>query len=388
MAADVNKVAYIRGDGIGPEIVDSSVAVVNAAMEKAYNKKISWVEALAGSEAEKRYGSRLPEESINIIKECGVAIKGPIETPVGKGFRSVNVQLRMMFDLYANIRPVKYMNGIASPMVHPEKVDLVVFRENTDDLYRGIEWKADSAEAEKVRDFLNSNFNSGIEKDAGIGIKVMSKAKTERITRMALKYAIRHKRKSITVMHKGNILKYTEGAFREWAYGIAKNEFGDATVTEQDIAAGGGRSGKILFNDRIADNMFQQIITRPEDYDIILAPNLNGDYISDAAGALVGNIGVLGGANIGDSYSVFEAVHGTAPKYAGKDVANPMGILSACSLMLEHIGMDNAAELIKRAVESSLREKRATKDIAKYLGTEPVGTKEFSEGIVSIIKDM
>ncbi len=384
MAETRNRIAYIKGDGIGPEVVESSMSVVNAAVKKS-SGIIEWVEAKAGSEAEKEYGDRLPEECINTIKDCKVAIKGPIETPVGKGFKSINVRLRLLFDLYANIRPVKYVQGISSPIVNPERVNMVIFRENTDDLYRGIEWKSDSAEAGKVRDFLNSNFNSGIENDAGIGIKVISRAKTERITRMALKYAINHNRRSITIMHKGNIMKYTEGAFREWAYSVAQNEFRDRIVTESDIASGKSASGKILFNDRIADNMFQQIITRPEEYDIILAPNLNGDYISDAAGALIGNIGVLGGANIGDEYAVFEAVHGTAPKYAGKNTANPMGMMKACSLMLEHIGMGDAASLMDNAISAVLEKKIATKDIARYMGTEPAGTREFSDAVIEKI---
>ena len=382
MAGSEREIAFIKGDGVGPEIVDNSKRIVDAAVEKTGAGRIKWIEALAGSEAEKKFGNRLPDESIEIIKRCSIAIKGPIETPVGKGFTSINVRLRLMFDLYANIRPVKWFPGIASPITNPEKIDLVVFRENTDDLYRGIEWKYDSAEAGKVRDFLNANLGTDIENDSGIGIKVMSKAKTERVTRMALNYAIKHKRRSITVMHKGNIMKYTEGAFREWAYNIAKTEFRSSIITEEEVAAGGSNKGKILFNDRIADNMFQQIITRPGEYDMILAPNLNGDYVSDAAGALIGNIGVLGGANIGDKYAIFEAVHGTVPKYAGQNIANPMGILSACCLMLEHIGMEKASLMIKDAVSATLKDRIATKDIARFMGSVPVGTDEFSDAVI------
>ena len=387
MAGTEKEVAFIRGDGIGPEIVDNSKRIVDAAVGKSGAGSIRWVEAYAGSAAEERFGNRLPDQTLEIIKRCKVAIKGPIETPVGKGFTSINVRLRLAFDLYANIRPVKYFPGIVSPLKKPEGIDMVIFRENTDDLYRGIEWKYDSAEAGKVRDFLNSELGTDIESDAGIGIKVIGKAKTQRVTRMALNYAINHRRKSITIMHKGNIMKYTEGAFREWAYETAEKEFRDRIVTEQEVANGASRDGKILLNDRIADNMFQQIITRPDEYDIILAPNLNGDYVSDAAGALIGNIGVLGGANIGDTYAMFEAVHGTVPKYAGMDVANPMGMLSACTLMLEHIGMDVAATSIKKAVSATLEEKIATKDIARFLGTEAVGTKEFSDSIIAKIKE-
>jgi isocitrate dehydrogenase len=382
VAESEREIVFIKGDGIGPEIVDNSKRVVDATIEKIGQDGIKWVEALAGAEAEKKSGNRLPDETIAAIKRCGVAIKGPIETPVGKGFTSINVRLRLLFDLYANIRPVKYVPGIASPIAHPEAIDLVVFRENTDDLYRGIEWRYDSAEAGKVRNFLNSNLGTDIEDDSGIGIKVMGRAKTERVTRMALEYAIKHRRRSITVMHKGNIMKYTEGAFMEWAYNIAKTEFRNSIVTEEEVAAGASRNGKILFNDRIADNMFQQIITRPGDYDLILAPNLNGDYVSDAAGALIGNIGVLGGANIGDRYAIFEAVHGTVPKYAGQNVANPMGMLSACCLMLEHIGMESVSLMIRDAISATLKDRIATRDIAKFMGTAPVGTKEFSDAVI------
>ncbi len=295
----------------------------------------------------------------------------------------------MTLDLYANIRPVKYIEGLDSPLKYPQKVDMVVFRENTDDIYTGIEWPYNSAEAEKVREFMHDSMNVKIDSDAGIGIKPIGKAKTQRITRMAIKYAIENNRKSITVMHKGNIMKYTEGAFKDWAYEVAQKEFGDKIVTEDELNTkynGVMPKGKILFNDRIADNMLQQIITKPELYDVILAPNLNGDYVSDACGALVGDIGVLGSANVGDQGGMFEAAHGSAPKYANKNVANPMGMLKAGELMLTFMGWQEAAELISKAVEKAMKERKVTQDIARYMGVDPLGTKEFGQYLVEAIK--
>ncbi|MCL5679974.1 MAG: NADP-dependent isocitrate dehydrogenase [Candidatus Marsarchaeota archaeon] len=384
-------IPFTYGDGIGPEITAASISIIDAAVQKAYGseKSIDWLEVAAGEEAQKKYGTGLPDDTLETIKTYGIIFKGPLTTPVGSGFRSLNVTLRVMFDLYANIRPVKYIEGLDSPLKYPEKVDMIVFRENTDDIYTGIEWPYNSAEAEKVREFMKSSMNVNIDPDAGIGLKPMGKAKTQRITRMAIKYAIENGRKSVTVMHKGNIMKYTEGAFKDWAYEVAQKEFGDKIVTEADLYSkydGKMPSGKVLFNDRIADNMFQQIITRPETYDVILAPNLNGDYISDACGALIGDIGVLGGANIGDSGAMFEAAHGTAPKYAGKNVANPMGILKAGELMLTFMGWTEAAALITKAVEKAMKERKVTPDIAKFMGVEPLGTKEFAQYLVDTIK--
>lgn len=384
-------IPFTYGDGIGPEITAASISIIDAAVQKAYGseKSIDWLEVAAGEEAQKKYGTGLPDDTLETIKTYGIIFKGPLTTPVGSGFRSLNVTLRVMFDLYANIRPVKYIEGLDSPLKYPEKVDMIVFRENTDDIYTGIEWPYNSAEAEKVREFMKSSMNVNIDSDAGIGLKPMGKAKTQRITRMAIKYAIENGRKSVTVMHKGNIMKYTEGAFKDWAYEVAQKEFGDKIVTEADLYSkydGKMPSGKVLFNDRIADNMFQQIITRPETYDVILAPNLNGDYISDACGALIGDIGVLGGANIGDNGAMFEAAHGTAPKYAGKNVANPMGILKAGELMLTFMGWTEASVLITKAVEKAMKDRKVTPDIAKFMGVEPLGTKEFAQYLVDVIK--
>ncbi|GAB6944547.1 NADP-dependent isocitrate dehydrogenase [Vulcanisaeta sp. JCM 14467] len=386
-------ILYIEGDGIGPEITNVAIKVINKAVEKAYgsSREIKWVKVYAGEEAEKVYGNRFPEETINLITKYRVVLKGPLETPIGGGWRSINVAIRMILDAYANVRPVKYMPGLESPLKHPERVDMVIIRENTDDLYRGIEWSWDSPEAAKLRKFLREELKVELEDDTGIGIKPISKYKTQRVARFAFKFAIDNKRRSVTIMHKGNIMKYTEGAFREWAYEVALKEFRDYIVTEEEVnKLYGGKvpPGKILVNDRIADNMFQQIITRPENYDVILAPNLNGDYISDAAGALIGDIGVLGGANVGDTGGMFEAVHGTAPKYAGKNVANPTGIIRAGELMLRFMGWREAADLIDRAIIEAINQKKVTQDLARYLGVQPLGTREFGDALIEIIDQL
>jgi len=386
-------ILYIEGDGIGPEITNAAIKVINTAVQKAYgsDREIRWMEVYAGEKGEKLTGNRFPEETQKMLLKYRVVLKGPLETPIGKGWRSVNVAIRMMLDLYANIRPVKYVPGIESPIKNPEAVDMIIFRENTDDLYRGIEYPFDSEQAKKIRKFLKEELGVELEEDTGIGIKVMSRFKTQRITRMAIKYAIEHGRRKITVMHKGNVLKYTEGAFREWAYETALKEFRDYVVTEEEVnTVYGGKvpENKIVLNDRVADNMFQQIITRPAEYDIILAPNLNGDYISDAAGALVGNIGMLGGANVGDSGGMFEAIHGTAPKYAGKNVANPTGIIKGGELMLRFMGWNEAADLIEKAVAEAIRQKKVTQDIARFMNVPALTTTEYTQTLVDIINSM
>jgi len=386
-------ILYIEGDGIGPEITNAAIKVINTAVQKAYgsDREIRWMEVYAGEKGEKLTGNRFPEETQKMLLKYRVVLKGPLETPIGKGWRSVNVAIRMMLDLYANIRPVKYVPGIESPIKNPEAVDMIIFRENTDDLYRGIEYPFDSDQAKKIRKFLKEELGVELEEDTGIGIKVMSRFKTQRITRMAIKYAIEHGRRKITVMHKGNVLKYTEGAFREWAYETALKEFRDYVVTEEEVnTVYGGKvpENKIVLNDRVADNMFQQIITRPAEYDIILAPNLNGDYISDAAGALVGNIGMLGGANVGDSGGMFEAIHGTAPKYAGKNVANPTGIIKGGELMLRFMGWNEAADLIEKAIAEAIRQKKVTQDIARFMNVPALTTTEYTQTLVDIINSM
>ncbi len=383
-------VLYIEGDGVGPEIVNVAIRVINKAVERAYgsSREIKWVRIYAGAEAERIYGTRFPEETAELIKRYRVLLKGPLETPVGGGWRSINVAIRMLLDAYANIRPVKYIPGLLSPLRNPERIDLVIIRENTDDLSRGIEWSWNSPEAAKLRKFLKEEFGIELEDDTGIGIKVISRYKTQRIARFAIKYAIQHGRRKITIMHKGNVMKYTEGAFREWAYEVALKEFREYVVTEEEVnTIYGGQvpPGKIVINDRLADNMFQQIITRPEEYDVILAPNVNGDYISDAAGALIGNISMLGSANIGDTGAMFEAIHGTAPKYAGKNVANPTGIIRAGELMLRFMGWTEAADLIDKAIMEAIRQKKVTQDIARYMGVQPLGTKEYGDALIEII---
>ncbi|EQD36095.1 isocitrate dehydrogenase, NADP-dependent [mine drainage metagenome] len=385
---DNPKVLFAYGDGIGPEITTVAKEVIDAAVEKAYggSKSIDWVELLLGEKAEKESGSGLPDSAKEKLKDYKVLFKGPLTTPIGGGFRSLNVTIRMLLDLYANIRPVKYIDGLDSPLKKPQDVDMVIFRENTDDIYTGIEWKYDDPELPKLKGFLKSDMNILVDSDAGVGLKPMSKSKTERVARMAIKYAIDNNRRSITIMHKGNIMKYTEGAFRDWAYGVAVNEFRDNIVTEDELNTkynGVMPKGKVLINDRIADNMFQQIVTKPSLYDVILAPNLNGDYISDAAGALIGDIGVLGSANVGDNGGMFEASHGTAPKYAGKNVANPMGMIKAGELMLTFFGWKEAAEIVSNAVAAAMKEKKVTSDIARFLGVEPLGTKEFGEALIN-----
>jgi len=380
-------VLFIEGDGIGPEITRAAMSVIDKAVERAYksSRQVKWMEAIVGEKAEKAVGNRFPQESIDLIQRYRVVLKGPLETPVGGGFRSLNVTIRLILDAYANIRPVKYMKGLESPLRNPERVDLIIVRENTDDLYRGIEWRWDSPEAVKLRDFLRRELKVEIEDDAGIGVKPISKYKTQRVARMAIRYALQNGRRSVTIMHKGNIMKYTEGAFREWAYEVAMKEFRDKVVTEEEVSKGASQAGKLLVNDRIADNMFQQIITRTESYDVILAPNLDGDYISDAAGALIGNIGVLGGANVGDTGGMFEAVHGTAPKYAGKNVANPTGIIRGGELMLRFMGWTEAADLIDKAINEAVNQRKVTQDLARFMNVPALGTKEFAQALTQIM---
>ncbi len=383
-------ILYAKGDGVGPEIIASAISAIDAAVRYAYGGKreISWKEIVIGKEASKKLGDPLPEKTVSMIRSHKLLLKGPLETPVGTGHRSLNVELRMLLDLYANIRPVKYLEGLKSPLSNPKAVDMVIFRENTDDIYTGIEWKYDSENARALRSFVSERYHIYLETDAGIGIKQISRSKTERITRAAIEYAIKNKRRSVTIMHKGNIMKFTEGAFREWAYETAIREYRGSIVTEAEVAQrynGNVPKGKILINDRIADNMFQQIITRPGDYDIILAPNLNGDYISDAAGALVGDIGVLGSADIGERSGMFEAVHGTAQKYAGKNVANPTGIIISGAMMLEYMGWEEAAEVLRKAVESAIKDGKVTDDLARYAKVKALGTKEYTAEIIKRI---
>ncbi len=380
---------YIEGDGIGPDITKAMINVVNASIEVAYNgsRSVEWEKILAGEEAFEKTGEHLPKESQKQIEKCIVSIKGPLTTPIGQGFRSLNVTLRQQFDLYANIRPVRYFPGVPSPVVHPEYMDMIVFRENTEDLYAGIEWKYDSEQAKKVREFLSREFGVSLSDDTGIGIKPIGKFKSQRLVRKAIQYAIANNRKSVTLMHKGNIMKYTEGAFKEWGYELARTEFPDQTVTEEEYLQNpDALSGRIIIKDRIADNMFQQALTRTAEYDIIATPNLNGDYISDALAAQVGGIGIAPGANMGDVYAVFEAVHGTAPKYAGMDVANPTSLILSAVMMLRHIGWKEAADILDGAVTLCYKDQKVTQDLARIMNIKALKCSEFAEEIIKRMK--
>ncbi|HDQ25971.1 MAG TPA: isocitrate dehydrogenase (NADP(+)) [bacterium] len=377
-------VCYIEGDGIGPDIWKASVRVFDAAVEKAYNgaKKIEWKEILAGEKAKSATGSYLPDDTISAIKEYGVAIKGPLTTPVGGGIRSLNVTLRQKLDLFACVRPVRYFQGVGSPVKEPEKLNIVIFRENTEDVYAGIEWEAGSVEARKVITFLNENFNKSIISESGIGIKPISEFGTRRLMRMALNFAVKNSKKSVTIVHKGNIMKFTEGAFSKWCYKEAEENFRDKIVKESEIWAGASADGKIIIKDRIADAMFQQILLRPDEYDVIVTPNLNGDYLSDAAAAQVGGLGMAPGANIG-KYALFEATHGTAPKYAGLDKVNPSSVILSGVMMLEHMGWNEAAALITAGIEKTIAQKTVTYDLARQMeGAAEVSCSQYADKII------
>ena len=386
-------VVFIEGDGIGPEIVASARKVLDAAIEKAYGgkRKIVWWEMLAGEKAQKECGSLLPEATIEALKTTRVGLKGPLTTPVGSGFRSLNVAIRKILDLYSNVRPVKWY-GQPAPHRYADKVNFLIFRENTEDVYAGIEWRAGTEEALKILEFLKKEFGIELPKDSGIGLKPISEFKTKRHVRKALEWAIKLGYNRVTIMHKGNIMKYTEGAFREWAYQVALEEFRDKIVTEEELWSkynGEIPEGKILVNDRIADNMLQQIITRPWDYQVIVTPNLNGDYISDEANALVGGIGMAAGINVGDGRAVGEPVHGTAPKYAGKNVINPTAeILSGVLLIADFMGWSEVRPLVENAIRKAIANKIVTYDLARHMpGVEPVKTTEYTDALIQYIKE-
>ncbi|KUO85759.1 MAG: NADP-dependent isocitrate dehydrogenase [Caldivirga sp.] len=386
-------ILYILGDGIGPEIVSVAIEVANKAVELAYgsSRQIKWLEVYAGEKAEKLVGNRLPQETIEALQRYRVVLKGPLETPVGGGWRSINVAIRLLLDTYANVRPVKYIQGIESPLKNPERIDWVIVRENTDDLYRGFEWQWDSPEAAKLRRFLKEELKVDVDEDCGLGVKPISRWRTQRVARFAFRFAISNKRRSVTIMHKGNVMKYTEGAFREWAYEVALKEFRDYVVTEDEVnKLYGGKvpQGKILVNDRMADNMFAQLVTRPESYDVILAPNVNGDYISELAASLMGNVGMIGAANVGDTAVMVEAMHGTAPKYAGKNVANPTSEIRAIELLLRFMNWTEAANLLDKAITEAIRQRKVTQDIARYMGITPLGTREYGKALMEIMETL
>jgi isocitrate dehydrogenase len=405
-------VPYIEGDGTGRDIWRASQAVFDAAVEKAYKgkKKISWFEVLAGEKAFKTVNNWLPDETVTAFREYLVGIKGPLTTPVGGGIRSLNVALRQMLDLYVCLRPVRYFKGVPSPVKTPEKVDMTIFRENTEDIYAGIEFEAGSAQATKVLDFLKKEFPKDFAKirfaeNVGIGVKPVSKEGTERLVRAAIEYAISHKRKSVTIVHKGNIMKYTEGGFRKWGYDLAAREFGDKVYTwdqweatkaakSEDAANAEQKAavsaGKIVIKDSIADITLQQVLTRPDEFDVIATLNLNGDYLSDALAAQVGGIGIAPGGNINyvTGHAVFEATHGTAPKYADQDKVNPGSVILSGEMMLRHMGWHEAADLIIKGMDKAIANKTVTYDFSRLMRQEGQGNvtevkcSEFGQAII------
>jgi isocitrate dehydrogenase len=437
-------IPYIEGDGTGRDIWAASVRVFDGAVERAYSgkRRIHWFEVFAGEKAFTKFKDWLPQQSVDAIRDLHVAIKGPLTTPVGGGIRSLNVALRQILDLYACIRPVRYYQGVPSPVKHPEQLNVVIFRENTEDVYAGIEWKEGTPEVKKVIDFLNNQMLSGTKKrireDSGIGIKPISITGTKRLVRMAIQHALKNNRRSVTLVHKGNIQKFTEGAFREWGYEVARDEFREHVITEREswildnkdknpnltveqnaamiepglefapesfrkelyaevkgvldsIGASHGNGAwkkKIMINDRIADSIFQQVITRPAEYDILATPNLNGDYISDACAAQVGGLGIAPGANVGDQHAVFEATHGTAPKYADKDVINPGSVMLSGVMMLDYMGWSEAARLIETSMEATIQQKLVTYDFERLMpGATKVKTSEFATNIIDNMVD-
>lgn len=398
-------IPFIIGDGIGPDIWKAASRVIDAAVEKAYDgeKKIDWKEVLAGQKAYDQTGEWLPTETLDTIKEYLIAIKGPLTTPIGGGIRSLNVALRQELDLFNCLRPVRWFKGVPSPVKHPEQTDMVIFRENTEDIYAGIEFKEGSEEVKKVIDFLQNEMgakNIRFPETSGIGIKPVSKEGTERLVRAAIQYAIDNNRKSVTLVHKGNIMKFTEGAFKQWGYDLAENEFGDQVFTWQQfdrlveekgkdeankIQDQAEKDGKIIIKDSIADIFLQQILTRPADHDVVATMNLNGDYISDALAAQVGGIGIAPGANINSEtgHAIFEATHGTAPKYADLDKVNPSSVLLSGVMLLEHIGWQEAADLITNSVEKTIASKVVTYDFARLMeGATEVKTSEFADELI------
>jgi isocitrate dehydrogenase len=380
-------ILFIEGDGTGPDIWRATKIVLDAAVQKAYGGKrtIAWQEILAGEKAFNTTGSWLPDETLEKIKKYKVAIKGPLTTPVGGGIRSINVALRQILKLYACVRPVRHFAGVPSPLKNPEKVNMVIFRENMEDLYAGIEWKQGTPEAKKVIDFLNNEMGQSLSYDTGIGVKPISIENTKNIVRAAIRYCIDNKRTSVTIMHKGNIMKFTEGAFRDWAYQTAKEEFAQHTITEDELWStynGKIPAGKIVIKDRIADAMFQMVLLRPDEFDVIVTPNLNGDYISDALAAQVGGLGMAPGANIGDDAAVFEATHGTAPKYANQDKVNPGSLILSGEMMLRFLGWKEAADLVIKGLEKTIQQKRVTYDLERQMeGATLLKCSEFGQAV-------
>ena len=376
-------IPFIEGDGTGPDIWRASVRVFDAAVERAYGKerKIAWMEVFAGEKSFTQFKDWLPQETVDAFQEFRVSIKGPLTTPVGGGIRSLNVTLRQVLDLYACIRPVRYFEGVGAPMKEPEKVNVTIFRENTEDVYAGIEWKAGSPEATALREYIKREFKKDMREGSAIGIKPMSEFGSKRLIDMALQHATKNKRPSVTLVHKGNIMKFTEGAFRDWGYELAKSKY---SATEIDKGPWCKLPGGLVVKDVIADAMFQQLLLRPDEYSVIATPNLNGDYLSDAAAAQVGGLGIAPGGNVGDGLAVFEATHGTAPKYAGLDKINPGSVILSGVMMFEYMGWDEAGKLIVRGLENAIKSKRVTYDLARQMtGATEVSTSGFGDQIIA-----
>ena len=386
-------IGLIDGDGVGVEVTTVTRHVIDAAVKNSYNgtRKIAWRKLVAGKEALQKKGDLLPSDTLQAIEKYRIALKGPLETPIGKGYRSVNVAIRQTLNLFACVRPVKHFPGVPSPVRHPEKVDMIVFRENLEDLYAGIEWEEGSRGASKVIRFLNDEMGTTIPSDSGVGIKPMSIKRTKAIMRAALDYCFANQRRSITLVTKGNIMKYTEGAFRTWGYEVAMDEYGSRVVSEKDLFEkydGRIPEGKTVIKDRLADNMLQQILLFPEHYDIIVAPNLNGDYISDALAAQVGGLGMTPGANLGNHLGVFEATHGTAPDIAGKGIVNPTASILSGKLMLEYMGWSEAATVLQRALEKTIAEKKVTVDLATQMNrTTALSTNDFEKAVLKNVNN-
>jgi len=387
-------IPIIYGDGIGTDVSPAAQKVLDAAAD-ATGRSINWMRLYAGESARERYDENLPEETVEAIREHRVAIKGPLTTPVGSGFRSLNVALRKKLDLYANMRPTYHLNGVPSPVTHPEKMDMVNFRENTEDVYAGIEWEAGTDDAERVREFVEEEMgfdNTIHDGPVGIGLKPISEFGSKRLIRQAINYALRNGRDSVTLVHKGNIMKFTEAAFRDWGYELAEEEYGDEVITEDvlwDEYDGEAPADTVVVKDRIADNMLQQLLTRTEQYDVLAMPNLNGDYLSDAAGAQIGGLGIAPGANLGEGACLAEPVHGSAPKYAGEDKVNPTAMILSGRIMLEQLGWEDAADLVRDAVEETISSGTVTYDLHRQIeGGTKLATSEYAEAVVENIEKL
>jgi isocitrate dehydrogenase len=385
-------IPFIEGDGTGPDIWRATRRVLDSAVDAAYaeSRRIHWRELAVGEKGHRQTGQWLPDEALATIQDHVVAIKGPLTTPVGKGIRSLNVTIRQKLDLYACVRPIRYIDPVPSPMKQPEKINMVVFRENTEDVYAGIEWPSDSAEAERLIAFFRDEMKTVLPEHAGIGVKPISPGNTKRLVSAAIRYAIDNNLPTVTLMHKGNIMKFTEGAFAQWGYEVAKESFGDRTITEAELwdkYDGKTPAGKIIIKDRLADMLFQQVLLRPDEYHVIATPNLNGDYISDALAAQVGGLGMAPGANIGDACAVFEATHGTAPKYANLDKVNPGSLILSGTMMLDYLGWKEGAALVRSALQKAIRAGRVTYDLARQIeGATEVKCSEFATEIINLME--